>query len=1007
VLAAKRVARDAADKKKWSVICEADPRLTREFPKAGDYTCYNSALLRIQLLRGLPLEGWQVFKALHAAIQRRGYDADLPWKHRVRDDSDADEDGDTARRAGTYRDVLSQIAPNQPEYQLPCYLDAYRQGLWDPAKPDEWHLRIDHHAGPARNREQSGNEAIVPPRDLVVAETKALLAAAAKRFPKLAGRENEILFGRGARPYASYHDDTRRAHGLRIGGANDWEGILGQKIPRFDNRIIAKCALIPRLNVCKASPRTDATGAVVTASLLPSEVSFLFKLKNARVQRPDKSIGGLAASEIRQLFEDAKRAPNKLSYTKKQWQKELLTRFACLPAAGHEEISAPYFGGRSRFCRPALEILKKLILSGEAPAVAHARELAERVAGNTDPRRGLVAADLEFLSPARLGGTWETIHVPDQQHAALLRLAAERGSAVAIRALLGRVNNPVVRHRLEAFWNRLRVLEGDMQKRFGRGPDEIVLEFIREDFMGPKARAELQKFQNERAKARLEARAQVGKLKADGRASPLKYELWKAQGGICLFTSETLPPTDIESLEIEHIVPRALGGPDAVINYIVTRPTTNKVKDNRTPYAWFAAGGFHNGFMSWDAYVKLVEDRATTLRGKKVRLLTAPDAVELADRYTALAETAYIARLAQTVAALHFGWPINSQAGERRITVINGGLTARVRRKYLLNSLLNPCPPDEDPALWEEKADVAKNRNDDRHHALDAMVISFLPAWTRDPAKERFFRLPEEMTPEAFNRVLAGVLPRQLNYERPQLEATAFGRRHIDGKTFGVGRVEFRNLVVRVSQNQERSLNVKPSGSGEADTVVDEVIRRDVQTFIDQNRATLTLEQWDVWCANYRRRDKKGPRVIKVLVTLTKPDALDEYADLAKDGSGQLRRGKRHKGYLVVRVPRPTKKEPNKTTVEVRPVYAHASSHDLISDIQSSSTGEILLDLVSGCSVEISRPIDHPKTPLAAGIYRLNSLWAQGNAVVTSQSGLTSAPIGIAKFIEAGIRRVK
>lgn len=50
----------------------ADPRLTREFPAKGDDTCYASCLLRIKLLRGEPLAGWQIHKALHSAIQRRG-----------------------------------------------------------------------------------------------------------------------------------------------------------------------------------------------------------------------------------------------------------------------------------------------------------------------------------------------------------------------------------------------------------------------------------------------------------------------------------------------------------------------------------------------------------------------------------------------------------------------------------------------------------------------------------------------------------------------------------------------------------------------------------------------------------------------------------------------------------------------------------------------------------------------------------------------------------------------
>lgn len=1008
VLAAKRLQRDPAHPKKWLTVSEADARLTREFPKPGDNTCYNSALLRILLLRGKPLEGWQVFKALHASIQRRGYDADLPWKHRARRDPEEggkDEDGEMLQRADAYRNALEQMAPNQPEHQLPCYLDAYRQGLWDPAGPGEFRLRIDHHAAPARNREQPDNPPIVPPRDHVVRETRALLAAAARLFPKLAGREDEILFGPGARAYASHYDELRRAHGLRLGGAGDWRGILGQKVPRFDNRIIAKCALIPRLNVCKASKRETADHTVVPDSLLPAEVTFLFKLKNSLVQRPDKNIGGLTAQEIRTLFEDPKREPERLSFTEKQWEKAL-TRFGCLPAAGHESIAAPRFSGRSRFCRPALQILKKLLLSGEAPAVAHARELAERVKGNTDPQRGLVASDLDFLRPARLGETWERIHVPDEQHAALVRIAAEHGSAPAIRALIGRVNNPVVRHRLEAFWKRLRVLEGDLRARFDRGPDEIVLEFVREDFMGPKAKAELQRFQKERTKAREEARAAAAKLQADGRASPLKYELWKAQGGICLFTGETLAPTDIESLEIEHIVPRSQGGPDAVINYVVTRAATNKAKDNRTPYAWFAAGGFDNGFNSWDAYVERVKARATALRGKKVRLLTSPDAVELANRYTALAETASIARLAQTVAALHFGWPINSQPGERRITVINGGLTARVRRKYFLNSLLAPCPPGEDPANWEENADVKKNRDDKRHHALDAMVISFLPAWTRDPAKEKFFRLPDGVTPDTFRAELARVWPRHLHKEPVEMEATAFGRRHLNGESFGAGRVELRNLVVKVSQNGERSLNLKKGGAGEADVVVDPVIRQAVQSFVDQNRTTLTLAEWDHWCAQYRRGGPDGPRVLKVLVTVTKPGALDEYADLSKDGTGQLRRGKRHNGYLVVRVPKPTKKEPGKTALEVRPIYAHDSPHAVLASLEAEPGAVVLHSFYSGCLVQVEELVPHAKTPIHPGIHRLNSLWEDRRAKLSNQAGVTSEPINLEKLLDAGLRRI-
>ena len=66
---------------KWIKQTEADVRLEKEFPgKDEDDITYASSLLRIQLLEGKKLEKWQIYKALHASIQRRGYDKNVPWK---------------------------------------------------------------------------------------------------------------------------------------------------------------------------------------------------------------------------------------------------------------------------------------------------------------------------------------------------------------------------------------------------------------------------------------------------------------------------------------------------------------------------------------------------------------------------------------------------------------------------------------------------------------------------------------------------------------------------------------------------------------------------------------------------------------------------------------------------------------------------------------------------------------------------------------------------------------
>jgi len=989
VLAAKQTARDP-ETKKFRVVQEADERLTREFPRKGDETCYASCLLRIKLLRGEPLAGWQVFKALHSAIQRRGYDADLAWKNRGPRNADAEkEEGDTAQRAQAFRDILLKMAPGQPEFHLPCYLDAWRMELWNASKPDEMRLRVNHLAEPARNRD--GTQALVAPRELVVAETRRLIEAAAKLFPKLADSSDEILFGPGGRAYASYYPELRKAHDLRLGGAGDWDGILGQKVPRFDNRIIAKCALIPRLNACSAEPRKLADDTFAPESLLAAEVTFLMKLKHSRVQRGTGGVESLTPSELRQLFEFRHtEGPTRYAFSEPQWKKAIAKLGGLHPAPGHSEIAKPNLTGRSRFCRPALRILRDLLLSGHTPLEQHALELGKLV-GNTQPQRGLIPADLAFLR--RMGDSWTGLYVPDQQHDQLLALRENEGRDIAIRALIGSCNNPIVRHRLEVFWKRVQKLE----TQFGL-PSEVVLEFVRQDFMGAEAKFKLQKFQNDRQKAREKARATVKELKTETRSAALKWELLEAQRGICLYTGESLPQTLIDELEIEHIVPRSQGGPDAMVNYVVTKHATNDAKANRTPYEWFAA----NNFAGWDAYSARVKEREVSLRPKKVRLLTLPDAAEQVQRYTALAETAYIARLAQTLVALYFNWPIRSQEGARRITIVNGGLTARVRRNYKLNSLLSPCPEGKDPRDWEEQCE--KNRGDKRHHALDAMVISFIPGWARNPRHEGFFRLPDGVTRETFAAALTNRLPRALVLPKPELEATVYGERIIDGKRYGVARIALRDFAVKVEKNKPV---LKPRKDLKPHQIIDPVIRNAVESLIEGN-PSLTLEQWETWCVNYRRGSMQGPRVKKLFVTITDADSLDEYGNLSKDGVSsrpQLRRGKQHRGYFIVEVSAATKKEPSRRKLDVRPVYAHQSQVTSAKRLAQESGLVIKGFFESGCTVKITSAVIQGETVLTPGYYRLNSIWEDGRMKVTDFQTELHGPIPIAKFLAAGLHR--
>jgi CRISPR-associated endonuclease Csn1 len=1031
----------------WKAGEKADTRLEQEFPKAGEDTCYTSCLLRIKLLRGdTDLEEWQIFKALRSAIQKRGY-GKIPWadkEARRAGKRPEDLEKEEQKKDPNYVAALNKWrefkAKHAAEFHAPCYYDAWRMGLWEPVNPKAIERRVTCNAESTRN--------VRFDRDDVEKEIKALANNAAKLVPALAttftriqkqgweqtnpetaGRKHFpvraisfgdfLCYGPAGSAFASFTRENRDELDLHLGSADDWMGALGQKIPRFDNRILDDCVLIPRYHVCKVDIRKDGkTGTPFPETLLPSEVTFLMKLKNTLVA-DEKDQRKLTVDEVRRIFDtvsadvlkvkpDAKDWPRKiancLALTKADWGrtkgiKELELR----PLAGHEEIKPPKESGRAGFSRPALRLLKDLILSGKSPRAFQAEQLV-KLGGNTDRTKGLVPDDFKFLED--MGDSWADIHIPAQKLDALAARHTEDGKLDAKKAvadLLGSVNDPVVRHRLGVFAERLQTL----RKQFGM-PEEVVLEFVREDFMGPKRKAELLRFQRERETARKEAREKAKEAGAEEKSAALKYELCKAQGCICLYCGQAFAATRLDEYEIEHIVPRSQGGPDAMVNYVLAHRECNDAKDEQTPFQW------KHGKAGWDAYKQIVERHASTLRNKKVQLLLREDAPKLVSRYTALAETAWISKLAQTIVSLFFGWKNGNDAeGRKRVTIISGGLTGRVRRNYRLNSVLNPCPPGEDPLLWEEKCE--KNRTDDRHHALDAMVISFIPGWARDERKQHFFRFPDPIHKNAkgyFEREIADVTPRYIAWMKPALEETLYGARRIGKADYIVKRRPVADLATKEVKGK---LELKPSKDIKPQKIVDGAIRRLVEDYF-RGHPQLTLNEWLDWCKN-ARLTAGGPRIEQVLMTETEADALEEYGDFNKSGDGsrgQYRRAASHAGYFIVTLPAPTKKEPGHRKIEVRPVFAFQSRKAIEEELKTETGLEIADYFWSNCQVMLARPWPFKGETFPAGEYTLKTLWAQGNAILKHASrGLLgakpkhNAPIGVRVLVEAGIKRVR
>jgi len=1066
---------ESAEEKKRRAMLE------REFPAKGDETQYNSAALRILLLEGkAKLEEWQIYKALRSAIQKRGYGR-VPWSNREEKrggKSEAEIEKEMATKDPSYRAAIEawpkfkQETP--PDFHSPCYYDASHMGLWDAANPSVVKLRQDHHAASTRrvrfDRLDVERE-IARLAEAAAAEWPALRGAferiraegwryverATKRertLPVVAETLGEFLVhgpagAPSAEALADFHRylEQRRARGIRPGTEDDWQAATGQKTPRFDNRIVEPCALLDDLRVCSVAVRPDPkTKAAQPDSLLYAEVTFLMKLKNTRVQ----AAGGqraLTVEEVRQILDvvkkeacavpvDAKNFGRKVAacyaLRKANWGRhKQIKSLALRPMPGHEEIKSPKTEGRSRFSRPALKLIRALLLSGQKPSVFRARLLAREKAlldeldldvlnappmrhvnGATvyvkQPRPWILVKHLKFLEDlASESDTWEKIHVPEQRLDALEARHTTDGHLdreAAVRELIGSINDPIVRHRLGVFTDRLR----DLEKEFGT-PEQIVLEFVREDFMGAKAKMDLFKFQNEREKTRKKAREQAATAGASGKMAGLKFELYEAQGCACLYCGQSFDYTSLDDYRIEHVVPRAQNGPDAVVNYVLAHEKCNDDKGDRTPYQWLY------GSEGWDAYVRRVTACGTALRNKKVQLLTREDAQELVQRYTALAETAWISRLAQKIAGLWFGWRNgNDDAGEKRIVVIAGGLTARIRRRYRLNTLLNPAPADcTDPVAWEESAE--KNRDDDRHHALDAMVINFLPQWTRNAKKEHFFRFPAAIHTNAkafFEKRLAAVTPRRIVRERAAMEETFYGKRQLLGQAFMVKR---RPLFDLATKEEKGKVKIKPRKDIKTQKIVDGAVRRVVEEFLE-TKDELTLEAWTAFCVQ-ARRGANGPRIVQALMTETEPGAVDEYGNFAKAGGsarGQYRRAASHAGYFILTRLAPTAKEPEKKRIQVRPVFAFQSEKD-VRALLCSEPGVAIVDYFwSNCQVLIRQEWELKGEVYPAGEYTLKTLWVQGNAVLKHGGCGTigakpkhNAPIPLRTLVDAGIKRVK
>lgn len=274
----------------------------------------------------------------------------------------------------------------------------------------------------------------------------------------------------------------------------------------------------------------------------------------------------------------------------------------------------------------------------------------------------------------------------------------------------GRIPNPTVHIGL----NQLRQLMNALIQRYGH-PHEIVVELARDFGLSGERRREMEREQatNQQRNEALDKRL-IALGVPPNRENRLRLRLWDELGTDdaldreCIYSGKRFGMAMLfgDEVEVDHILPFSKSLHDGNGNKVLCLRRANRDKGCNAPHDAF--GHSPPGYAWPEIQARVVRlfasSRDPVVRRKAEHFRE--DALKsfLVDRdflSRHLTDTAYLSRVAR-----HY---LSHVCHKDRVWVSTGKLTGMLRAKWGLNRL-----------LW---GDGEKNRNDHRHHALDAAVI--------------------------------------------------------------------------------------------------------------------------------------------------------------------------------------------------------------------------------------------------------------------------------------------
>ncbi|NLE29082.1 MAG: type II CRISPR RNA-guided endonuclease Cas9, partial [Phycisphaerae bacterium] len=260
------------------------------------------------------------------------------------------------------------------------------------------------------------------------------------------------------------------------------------------------------------------------------------------------------------------------------------------------------------------------------------------------------------------------------------------------------LRNPIVQRALF----EVRKVVNAIIREYGK-PGEIVIELAREVKGSADQRNELLFEMRQREREREEVKELLIKefnfSNPPSRSDIDRYRLWQDQGTVCPYSGQIIARNQLftSDVQVDHILPYSRSLDDSYANKVVCLTNANREKNNRTPFEWLSGDPDRYEAM----LLRVSKFTGKGAAGKKRKFFQKEVEVnecikrQLNDtRYICREVTKYLRMLGVNV------------------TCTKGQMTAELRHQWGLNQIL------------DHKTGFTKNRDDHRHHAVDAIVIA-------------------------------------------------------------------------------------------------------------------------------------------------------------------------------------------------------------------------------------------------------------------------------------------